>query len=191
MKKNQITVVGSYNVGLFLKGAQIPKVGETLIGDTFWEGGGGKGSNQALAAGKLGAKTVFVGCIGNDSYGKFALDLYEKSGVSHEYIRVDNTIHSGISVIFIDQYGNNSIMVVPGANYSLCEEDIDGIRQDLEQKCYFCNDNHDHFKELSDLIQDINPAEITQHIKDDNLKKWCGDIQVAMAMELIQLETKK
>lgn len=73
----------------------------------------------------------------------------------------------------------------------LSEEDIDGIRQDLEQKCYFCNDNHDHFKELSDLIQDINPAEITQHIKDDNLKKWCVDIQVAMAMELIQLETKK
>ena len=73
----------------------------------------------------------------------------------------------------------------------LCEEDIDGIRQDLEQKCYFCNDNHDHFKELSDLIQDINPAEITQHIKDDNLKKWCGNIQVAMVMELIQLETKK
>jgi hypothetical protein len=70
----------------------------------------------------------------------------------------------------------------------LCEEDIEGIETDLEQKCYFCNDNHDHFKELSDLIQDINPAEITQHIKDDNLKKWCGNIQVAMAMELIQLE---
>ena len=73
----------------------------------------------------------------------------------------------------------------------LREEDIDGIRQDLEQKCYFCNDNHDHFKELNNLIMDINPAEITQHIQDDNLKKWCVDIQVAMAMELIQLETKK
>ena len=73
----------------------------------------------------------------------------------------------------------------------LCEEDIEGIETDLEQKCYFCNENHDHFKELSDLIQDINPAEITQHIKDDNLKKWCGDIQVAMAMELIQLERGK
>ena len=73
----------------------------------------------------------------------------------------------------------------------LSEEDIDGIRQDLEQKCYFCNDNHDHFKELSDLIQDINPAEIAKHIQDDNLKKWCRDIQVTMNMELIQLETKK
>ena len=73
----------------------------------------------------------------------------------------------------------------------LSEEDIDGIRQDLEQKCYFCNDNHDHFKELSDLIQDINPAEIVDHIKEDNLKDWCVSIQVAMNMELIQLETKK
>lgn len=70
----------------------------------------------------------------------------------------------------------------------LSEEDIEGIESDLEQKCYFCNGNHDHFRELSDLIQDINPAEITQHIKDDNLKKWCVSIQVAMNMELIQLE---
>ena len=73
----------------------------------------------------------------------------------------------------------------------LCEEDIDGIRQDLEQKCYFCNDNHDHFKELSNLIMDIRPAEIVEHIKEDRLKKWCLELQVAMMMELIQLETKK
>ena len=72
----------------------------------------------------------------------------------------------------------------------LSEEDIEGIETDLEQKCYVCNDNHDHFRELSDLIMDINPAEIIQHIQDDNLKRWCRDIQVAMAMELIQLETK-
>ena len=123
--KNQITVVGSYNVGLFLKGESIPKVGQTLIGDTFTEGGGGKGSNQALAAGKLGAKALFVGCIGNDSYGRFALDLYKSMGVCSEYIRVDETIHSGISVIFIDKDGNNSIMVVPGANFRLSEKDID------------------------------------------------------------------
>lgn len=125
MERKQITVVGSYNVGLFLKGDSIPKVGQTLIGHTFTEGGGGKGSNQALAAGKLGAESYFVGCIGEDSYGKFALKLYKDMGVSSEYIRVDNTIHSGISVIFIDSKGNNSIMVVPGANFHLNEKDID------------------------------------------------------------------
>lgn len=73
----------------------------------------------------------------------------------------------------------------------LCEEDIERIETDLEQKCYLYNDNHDHFKELSKLIMDINPAEIAQHIQDDNLKKWCCDIQVTMNMELIQLETNK
>ncbi|MBE6631613.1 MAG: ribokinase [Ruminococcaceae bacterium] len=125
MERKKITVVGSYNVGLFLKGENIPKVGETLIGNSFTEGGGGKGSNQALAAGKLGADAVFVGCIGNDSYGKYALSLYKSIGVSSEYIRVNDSIHSGISVIFIDSKGNNSIMVVPGANYSLSKEDID------------------------------------------------------------------
>lgn len=123
--RDKITVVGSYNVGLFLKGESIPKVGETLIGDTFTEGGGGKGSNQALAAGKLGANALFVGCIGNDSYGKFALNLYKSLGVSSRFIRVDESIHSGISVIFIDKNGNNSIMVVPGANFRLSEKDID------------------------------------------------------------------
>lgn len=74
------------------------------------------------------------------------------------------------------------------ADCELYEEDIEGIRQDLEQKCYFCDDDHDHFKELSDLIMDINPAEIVDHIKEDNLKDWCGSIQVAMNMELIQLK---
>jgi len=127
MERKKITVVGSYNVGLFLKGENIPKVGETLIGNSFTEGGGGKGSNQALAAGKLGADAVFVGCIGNDSYGKYALSLYKSIGVSSEYIRVNDSIHSGISVIFIDSKGNNSIMVVPGANYSLSKEDISSL----------------------------------------------------------------
>ena len=123
--KKHVTVIGSYNVGLFLKGDQIPNVGETRIGDTFVESGGGKGSNQALAAGRLGSKVVFVGCIGNDSYGKYALSLYESLGVSTGHIRIEDGCHSGISVIFIDERGNNSIMVIPGANSCLSKKDID------------------------------------------------------------------
>jgi len=135
MKRNGVVVAGSYNVGLFLKGTQIPGIGETCMGETFHEGSGGKGSNQALAAGKLGADTVFVGCIGNDDYGKAALQLYDSLGVSTQYIRVDNTIHSGISVIFIDKDGNNSIMVIPGANYHLSNEDIDNAVPAMKQSC--------------------------------------------------------
>ena len=61
-----ITIVGSYNVGLFLKGERLPHVGETVIADTFHEGGGGKGSNQAVAASIFGAQVQFVAKIGDD-----------------------------------------------------------------------------------------------------------------------------
>lgn len=133
MDRKQIMVIGSYNVGLFLKGKDIPKPGETLIGDTFTEGGGGKGSNQAVAAGKLGAQTLFVGCIGNDKYGKDALKMYDELKISTEYIGVDDGIHTGVSVIFIDEQGNNSIMVVPGANYHMTIEDIDAAVPAMEK----------------------------------------------------------
>lgn len=121
----RVTIVGSYNVGLFLKGPRFPDVGETLIADTFWEGPGGKGSNQALAASKFGVDTSFIGCIGNDRYGKDALAMYDKYGISTEGIRIDTTIHSGISVIFIDKNGRNMIEIVLGANGRLSNEDID------------------------------------------------------------------
>lgn len=125
----KIVIVGSYNVGLFLTGRKIPKVGETLIGDVFHEGGGGKGSNQAIAAALLGADVSFVGRIGTDKYGKDALALYDRMNISTNYITIDDTIHSGISVIFVDADGNNSIMVVPGANDNLSGEDIDNAAE--------------------------------------------------------------
>ena len=121
----KITIVGSYNVGLFLKGERLPKKGETIIGDSFQESGGGKGSNQAVAAALLGADTSFVCRIGDDQYGQNALKMYGKFGISTDYVFMDQTIHSGISVILIDNAGNNMISVVPGANYRLSKTDID------------------------------------------------------------------
>jgi ribokinase len=123
MKK--VTVIGSYNVGLFLKGEKIPAVGQTVIGDEFYEGGGGKGSNQAVAAAKLGACVSFIGRIGDDKYGQDALRMYERFGISRDSLIIDKSTHSGISVIFIDKDGNNSIMVALGANLNLCNDDID------------------------------------------------------------------
>ena len=61
-----IVVVGSYNVGLFIKGQRLPVKGETVIGETFYEGAGGKGSNQALCTAKMGGNVHFIGCVGND-----------------------------------------------------------------------------------------------------------------------------
>lgn len=123
--KKFITVVGSYNVGLFLKGEEHPKCGETVIGTTFHEGGGGKGSNQCIAAARLGAQAKFIGCIGNDTYGKSALELYRNEGVDTDGIKICEDIHTGISVILINSRGQNMISVIPGANYFLKNEDID------------------------------------------------------------------
>lgn len=120
-----VTVIGSYNVGLFLNGKILPQAGETIIADRFYESGGGKGSNQAVSASKMGAKTRFIGRVGGDSYGKDALAMYDRLGISLDLIAVDNTIHTGISVIMVDEQGRNLISVVPGANYNLSKADID------------------------------------------------------------------
>lgn len=120
-----VTVIGSYNVGLFLKGKKLPGPGETVIGDKFYEGGGGKGSNQAVAASILGANVYFIGKIGNDRYGQDAIKMYKNLGVRTDLITIDETIHSGISVIIIDDDGRNLISCVPGANFNLTKADID------------------------------------------------------------------
>jgi len=133
MVHHHVAVVGSYNVGLFLKGQKLPLRGETVTGDQFYEGGGGKGSNQAIAASRLGADTKFIGRIGADRYGTDALALYQRSGIGTEYITIDDTTHSGISVILIDREGNNLISVVPGANSNLCAADIDKAQSVLTQ----------------------------------------------------------
>ncbi len=130
---NRVTVVGSYNVGLFLKGEAIPKGGETLIGQTFYESGGGKGSNQAVAAQKMGAQTVFIGRIGKDRYGLDALAMYERLGIATSAIQIDGQAHTGVSVILIDKNGQNSIMVVPGSNYNLSVQDMDDAAKRFAQ----------------------------------------------------------
>ena len=124
-----ITIVGSYNVGLFLKGGRLPEVGETVIADEFLESGGGKGSNQAVAASMLGAPVSLIARIGSDAYGRDALAMYERFGIAADGIIVDEHIHSGVSVILIDAAGNNLISVVPGANLRLSNQDLDRFDQ--------------------------------------------------------------
>ena len=128
-----IVVVGSYNVGLFIKGDRLPVMGETLIGHTFYEGAGGKGSNQALCTGKLGGDVRYVGCIGNDKYGQDALNVYEEMGLSSEFIFVDETIHSGVSFVMIDAHGDNMISVALGANNRLAPAHIDKAKEVIRE----------------------------------------------------------
>ena len=120
-----ITIVGAYNIGLFLKGQRLPSLGESVTADQFIEGAGGKGSNQAVTAAMFGTEIKFVARVGSDSYGRYGLEMYERVGISTEFITVDSSIHSGISIILIDKDGKNMISVALGANLRLSKEDID------------------------------------------------------------------
>jgi ribokinase len=125
MRTERITIIGSYNVGLFFRARRLPDKGETILADEFIEGGGGKGSNQAVAAAKFGADVRFICRLGADKYGLDALSMYAALGIHRDTITIDTTAHSGVSVILIEEHGHNMISVAPGANFNLSPDDID------------------------------------------------------------------
>ncbi len=125
MHQKPITIVGSYNVGLFIKSEHLPQEGETVIGNEFYEGAGGKGSNQAICTAKMGGKVHLICRIGCDKYGIDALKTFQREGIDTKCISVDTSTHTGISFILIDENGVNAISVAPGANYNLSKADLD------------------------------------------------------------------
>ena len=123
-----ILVVGSYNTGLTVEVERVPKAGETLMGSGYQEGPGGKGSNQAVAAKRLGARVRFIGCIGTDRFGDDALALWKREGVSHDRVkRVANP--TGLGFVIVERSGLNAIVVNPGANLELSQGDIEAAEE--------------------------------------------------------------
>lgn len=120
-----IAVVGSYNVGFTMEVPRFPVPGETVIGDNFEEGGGGKGSNQAIAAARLTAQARFVGQVGEDKFGDDAKDLWEREGVDTRHLSTNPDVHTGAGFVIVDEAGENEITVAPGANHELGVADID------------------------------------------------------------------
>ena len=121
MKK--ILVIGSLNMDLIVKTDRLPKLGETVIGTSFYTIPGGKGQNQAVAAAKLGADIQFIGKIGKDSYGKELLENLKENKMSTDGIILSDEV-TGRAVIQVDKNGNNTIVVIGGSNSALTEEDI-------------------------------------------------------------------
>lgn len=113
-----ITVVGSYLTGLTMNVEHLPRPGETLVGSGYSEGPGGKGSNQAIAARRLGGRVNFVGCVGEDRYGDYALELWRREGVSTEFVR-RSKLSTGLGFVIVDATGANAITIDPGANSDL------------------------------------------------------------------------
>lgn len=125
-----VAVVGSYNTGFVVEMPRFPVPGETVTGSNFEEVVGGKGSNQAVGAARLGAETRFVGCVGEDRHAETALDLWEREGVDAAAVeRVDD--HTGVGVVFVDEDGENEIAVVPGANGHLDRDRVESAESSI------------------------------------------------------------
>jgi len=118
----QVIVVGSFVQDLTWKCAAFPAAGETVVG-TFVTGPGGKGSNQAVAAGRAGARTLFVGAVGRDAFAAAAKEFYRAEGIVARF--VEKAPHAtGTAAILVNAAGQNEIIVALGANAALRPADV-------------------------------------------------------------------
>jgi ribokinase len=120
-----ITVVGSINMDLVFRTPRMPAVGETIEGHGFRQIPGGKGANQAVAAVRQGAKVNFVGMVGTDAFGEFALSCMMAERINIRYVERVAAASSGVAGIFVDDNGANSIVIAPGANELLTRDRLD------------------------------------------------------------------
>ena len=134
MKK--IIVIGSCNTDMVVRTSRLPMPGETVIGGTFLMNAGGKGANQAIAAARSGVSTTFVTKVGNDMFGKQSFALFEKEGINVDYISFDEKEASGVALITVDEHAENCIVVAPGANGNLNQEDIARAKEEIESSEY-------------------------------------------------------
>ena len=125
----RIVVVGSFNTDLVSYMQRMPRPGETVHGDTFMTGAGGKGSNQAVAAARLGAEVTFIGRLGKDVFANLAYEIWDAEGINRDYVVQDEETATGVAPIFVDSAGENMIVVVLGANSRVQSSDIDAARE--------------------------------------------------------------
>jgi len=122
---NSICIFGVFVADLCFFANKIPVKGETVLGNNYIVGPGGKGSNQAIAAARLNGEVNFITKVGKDSHADMAFSLYKDAGVNVDCIIQDPILSTGVAGIMIDENGNNAINVFAGAAAHLQNEDID------------------------------------------------------------------
>ena len=124
-RKARIAVVGSANVDLTTFTQDFPKAGETIFGDRFDLGFGGKGANQAVAAQYCGAQAEMVARVGDDIFGPATIKNFKALGIGARQVKLVKGVASGVAPIFVDKKGQNRIVVVKGANDKLTPKAVD------------------------------------------------------------------
>lgn len=126
-----ICVIGSLNMDLVVNVDAMPKPGQTIIGSNFKEVPGGKGANQAVAMARLNGNVSMIGKVGEDGFGQTLINSLKNDKVDTTYIQTTKG-STGVALITVDKNAQNSIVVSPGANFEVKEEDIDNNIKAIE-----------------------------------------------------------
>ncbi len=137
MSKERVVVMGSYVADVAFRTQKLPAWGETYIGEEFKLGPGGKGSNQAVAAARAGAKVSFISKLGRDTFGDIARKIYQEEGIDATHVLETDT-PTGAAAIIIDAVkGENAIIVVPGACFELTPQEVVQAQQVIAESAIF------------------------------------------------------
>ena len=137
MKRSSVTVLGAFCADATYRGSRQPRMGETVLMTSFALGPGGKGSNQAVACGRLGAPTRFISRLGDDAFADLAERTWRDAGVEAHAPR-DGASYTGSAGIFVDDTsGDNAIGVAPGAANELTVEHVEAARMAIESASVF------------------------------------------------------
>lgn len=128
---SKIVVIGSSNTDLIAKVKAFPKAGETIKGDSYFQAMGGKGANQALAAHRLGGDVKFITSLGKDPNGINSLKYYQREGLDTSLAFLTDRTPSGVAMIWVDEKGENSIVIISGANNELSPEYILEVQNEI------------------------------------------------------------
>lgn len=125
MKSRGVVVLGSLNADLILRCPQLPLPGQTVHGRDFETAPGGKGANQAVAAARLGASVSFIGCVGDDDFGRNARLTLTREGIDTDHLHTVSGVATGVALILVDDAAQNCIALAAGANAALSTAHVD------------------------------------------------------------------
>lgn len=132
-----VAILGIFVADLAFRAGRLPGIGETIAGSGFKMGPGGKGSNQAVAAARVGAKVTFISKIGRDEFGSNALATWKKEGITPRVVEMDDQ-STGAAFIYVnDTNGDNAIIVVPGAAATITAADVDAAADAIRSAAVF------------------------------------------------------